>query len=87
MYLVDSNIWLELLLKQQAAAEAQAFFERVDTSELAITEFSLYSLGIILTRLGSDDLFADFLADTMQASGVTLVRLDPSDLRQLLEIR
>jgi predicted nucleic acid-binding protein len=59
MYLVDTNVWLEVLLAQQQAPEAKAFFERIDAGQLAITEFSLYSLGIILTRLNKDEAFTD----------------------------
>jgi predicted nucleic acid-binding protein len=39
MYLVDTNVWLELLLAQEKAIEAQAFFENVETSQLVITRF------------------------------------------------
>lgn len=51
MYLVDTNVWLELLLEQAKADEARQFFQGVEAASLAITEFSLYSLGVILTRL------------------------------------
>lgn len=50
MYLIDTNIWLELLLRQDKASEVAAFFQAVDASSLAITDFTLYSIGIILTR-------------------------------------
>ena len=50
MFLVDSNVWLELLLEQQKADEVRQFLEGVDAAELAISEFSLYSIAIILCR-------------------------------------
>ena len=84
MYLVDTNVWLEVLLAQQQASEAKAFFERIDASQLAITEFSLYSLGIILTRLNKDHAFTDFLSDVMEEAQVACIRLDPADLKQAL---
>jgi hypothetical protein len=35
-YLVDSNIWLELLLNQHKADVVQSFFKTIPTAELAI---------------------------------------------------
>ena len=61
MFLVDTNVWLELLLEQKRAEEARQFLLNVEASLLAITEFSLYSIGVILTRLKKDETFNDFL--------------------------
>jgi hypothetical protein len=54
MFLVDTSVWLELLLEQQKADEVRQFLARHEGIELAITEFSLYSIGIILTRLNAE---------------------------------
>jgi uncharacterized protein len=86
-YLIDTNIWLELLLEQNRAEEVRLFFQNVEARWLAITDFSLYSIGIILTRLQQDEAFKDFLSDTIEDSGVVLIHLDISDLKQLLAIR
>jgi hypothetical protein len=45
VFLVDTNAWLELLLEQEKAGEVREFFQRVEARLLAITEFSLYSVG------------------------------------------
>lgn len=87
MFLVDTNVWLEMLLEQEKAGEARKFIQGVEAENLAITEFSLYSLGIILTRLKKDDVFEDFLSDTLEDSGVTCLRLDILDLRALINYR
>ncbi len=87
MFLVDTNVGLELLLNQEKAAEVRRFLEGREATEFAIKEFSLYSIGIILTRLRKDDAFADFLADTAEDSGVLLVRLDVPRLKELLAVR
>ena len=84
MYLVDTNVWLEVLLAQQQAAEAQVFFDTIEAGQLALTEFSLYSLGIILTRLNKDDAFKDFLSDVIEDAQVACIRLEPADLKQVL---
>ena len=87
MYLVDTNVWLELLLEQEKAAEVGRFFQNVEARLLAITEFSLYSLGIIQTRLKKDHVFEDFLSDTIEDSGVIIIRLDTADPKQILAVR
>ena len=87
MYLVDTNIWLELLLEQEKAAEVRHFFQKTEAPLLAITEFSLYSIGVILTRLKKDNVFEDFLSDTLEDAGVMRIRLDTADLKQVLTIR
>jgi len=75
MFLLDTNIWLELLLNQERAEEVQKLLEAREAPHLAITEFSLYSIGLILTRL-KKDAFANFLAETVEGFGVGVIRLD-----------
>ncbi len=87
MYLIDTNVWLELLLEQKKAVEVRHFFQSVEAQRLSITEFSLYSIGIILTQLKKDTVFEDFLADTIEDSGVIRICLDTNDLKQTLTIR
>ncbi|MBS3948445.1 MAG: type II toxin-antitoxin system VapC family toxin [Dethiobacter sp.] len=87
MYLVDTNVWLELFLEQEKAAEVRRFFQQVEARLIAITEFSLYSIGVILTRLKKDEVFVDFLSDTVEDSGVMRIRLDAADPRQALAVR
>lgn len=85
-YLVDTNVWLEMLLEQEKATEARAFLKQMDSTLLALTEFSLYSLGVILTRLKEDRLFAKFLSDTTD-NQVNIIRLDLHQLGDLLKLR
>jgi predicted nucleic acid-binding protein len=85
--LVDTNVWLELLLDQQKGREVRQFLEGHEATEFAITEFSLYPIGVVLTRLKKDSVFADFLGDTLEDSGVLLIRLNTAGLKELLAIR
>ncbi|MBM3334734.1 type II toxin-antitoxin system VapC family toxin [Candidatus Sumerlaeota bacterium] len=86
MYLVDTNVWLELLLEQEKAGEVLAFLQNTDARDLVITDFSLHSIGVILTRLNKESLFEDFLTDTIEDSGVGKVHLDTAELKQVLVI-
>jgi len=85
-FLVDTNIWLEVLLAQAKSDEALNFLQNVDTDKLAITDFSVHSIGVILLRLKKETLFDTFLADTMNDTGLSVIRLDAADLRNVLMI-
>jgi hypothetical protein len=87
MYLIDTNVWLELLLEREHAAEVRRFFNEVESDLLAITEFSLYSIGIILTRLNKGKVFEDFLADVLEASDVMRIRLNIGDLKLIPQLQ
>lgn len=87
VFLVDTNIWLETLLEQESAAQADAFLSTVPGSHLSLTEFSLYSIGIILTRLDKDELFDEFMTDALDHGGVRRLRLDRVGIQGALEAR
>jgi len=84
---VDTNIWLELLLDQEKAQEVRHFFQVTGGDRINISEFSLYSMGVILTQLKKDDLFKDFISDTLEEAGIRRIRLENQDLAKLLEVR
>ncbi|NBC18160.1 MAG: PIN domain-containing protein [Bacteroidetes bacterium] len=80
MYLLDTNIWLERLLDQDRSEEVRHLIEQVNPERLHITAFSLYSIGIILSRLGETRAFTVFVRDLLLDGGVRCIRLDPSQL-------
>jgi len=86
-FLVDTNLWLELLLNQQRAQEVRWLLEQYDGSDFALTDFSLYSIGIILTRLKKDEAFERFIADALEQGGTRVVRLGAADMKALLAVR
>lgn len=86
MYLVDTNVWLELLLKQEQYQQALAFLEAVDSAELAITDFALDSIGVILVSKKKPSVFEDFLSDIMVDSAILRIRLEVPDFKQAISI-
>jgi hypothetical protein len=52
MFLLDTNIILEYLLDQDKSDEVEKFFKRYSPEEMYLSEFSLYSLGIICSHRG-----------------------------------
>jgi len=85
MYLVDTNIWLELLLEQDRCQEVKSFFEKVNTDDIHITEFAVYSIGIILSRCEKTDVFKDFITDLVHDSQVDIIRLQGEDYFKIIE--
>ena len=86
MYLIDTNVWLERLLDQQSSEEAGRFLDRTPPEHLYITDFSLHSIGIIMTRLKQAQAWIKFVQDVFQEGEVGLVRLDPVDMTILVNI-
>jgi predicted nucleic acid-binding protein len=85
-YLADTNVLLELLLGRERLDECKAFFQNVETNSIAISEFSLYSIGIILCRLNKEEVFEDFL-DDIANSFISKIKLEIEDIKYLLQIK
>jgi predicted nucleic acid-binding protein len=83
MYLLDTNIWLERLLDQGRSGEVEKFLSSVPSERLFITDFSLHSIGVILGRLGCISAFCSFIEDLFIDGSVTVVALDPAQMRRL----
>ena len=85
MYLLDTNVWLEALLKQERGAEAEQFLKQVDPALIAVTEFSIYSIGVITLRLKKIELFESFYRDIVQNPQIRKIRLNSEDLNLIIE--
>ena len=83
-YLVDTCVWLEELLVQEKIPDVDEFFDKVNPQLVHITDFSLHSIGVILSRLKKYELYEDFLSDTIIDSGVKTLSLGALDLKQVL---
>ena len=84
MYLVDTNIFLEILLRQAKSQDCKDFLIN-NVGELSFTDFSLHSIGVILFRQREDDLFLKFLDDMLPK--IHLVTLPKNQYKQLIRNR
>ena len=75
MLLVDTNIWLELLLEQDRADEVRRFLDGLPSDQIAISHFSLHSIGVILGRYGRRAALVQFVRDLFVVGMVELVTL------------
>jgi len=55
--------------------------------ELAISEFSVYSIGIALVRNGLEDAFVQFLSDSLEGTALNRVQIDTADLKKIIAVR
>ena len=63
-YLVDTNIFLEILLNQAGRKKCEAFLQAEDGAAW-ISDFTLHSIGVLLFRQKRPELFDKFAADTL----------------------
>lgn len=87
MYLVDTNIFLEILLEQERTAECELLFEKLRDGEMTavVSSFTLHSIEVIMERTGRHDHLLEFLKDVDSAKG--LKRFDTTTLDELEALR
>ncbi|MBU0559213.1 MAG: PIN domain-containing protein [Bacteroidetes bacterium] len=62
MHLLDTNIFLEILLSQEKSSVCKTFITS-HYDEISISDFSLHSIGVILFRYKKHEIFSGFILD------------------------
>jgi len=83
MYLLDTNIILELLLDREGADDVERLLRDTSPQTLHLSEFSLYSLGVVLMRRKLHDLFVRAVEDLLVRGAIRLVRLGMKDMQDI----
>lgn len=86
MYLLDTNLLLEILLAQERAEEVKEFLQRSPRDHLFLSDFSLYSIGIQAVRRGLSDAFVKMVDDLILQGGIRVLSLSPGDMPLLVQI-
>jgi hypothetical protein len=82
-YLVNTNVFLEILLNQTGRRKCESFLQ--DKKGAAwISDFTLHSIGVLLFRQKRTELFDKFAADTL--SQLTILSLSVTDYPKLTEV-
>ena len=63
-YLVDTNLFLEILLNQAGRKKCEAFLQG-EKGAAWISDFTLHSIGVLSFRQKRPELFNQFAADTL----------------------
>jgi len=86
MYLLDTNIWLERLLDQERSEEVGQFLSQIPPDDMAITDFTLHSIGVILNRLGQETVLLQFVGDLLIDNHVYLATVPPDNFWRIVNI-
>jgi hypothetical protein len=85
MYLVDTNIWLERLLEQLKSDDVAQFLNSTQSSNFFMTDFTLHSIGIILSKFERHEAFHSFVKDTLLDGDVVLIHLNPENMERIID--
>lgn len=78
--LLDTNIFLEIILSQNEAEQAKNLLLKSAQHELFITDYSLHSIGLLLFRRKQHESFRAFLDDVLLNGGIGVLSLLPDDM-------
>jgi predicted nucleic acid-binding protein len=75
MYLVDTNIFLEILLSQEKTQKCKEVLNQY-SDKICISDFSLHSIGVILFRCKKENIFISFLEDIISKIPIVTLSRD-----------
>ena len=84
--LLDTNIFLEVILDQERANEARTLLSEVEGHEFFISDYSLHSIGLLLFRRGQHEVFRQFLKDMILGVGVAVIALSAKETEGLIQV-
>jgi predicted nucleic acid-binding protein len=81
MYLIDTNVFLEVLLERENYSDCKDFLEKVQNGDVTAyqTVFSLHTIAIILERLLGLDAYKEFLETVLNFEGISFYSTNPQD--------
>jgi predicted nucleic acid-binding protein len=82
VYLLDTNIFLEVLLNREYSPVIRDILNRETGTSFFITDFSLYSMGIFLVRRKQSEQYTWLLED-LENRDIRILSLSPDELRQV----
>ena len=88
MYLIDTNIFLEVLLDREKREECERFLKKIENGEIfgIVTSFTLHSIAIILEKLGSLEDYKKFLEIIKGFISLVIYSTNPEDEIKICEI-
>jgi hypothetical protein len=81
--LVDTNIFLEVILDQDQADSAKQFLSHAHRHDLYLSDYSLHSIGLLLFRCRQYDAFREFADDMLSSGNASVVVLPPDKLNSI----
>jgi predicted nucleic acid-binding protein len=82
--LLDTNIFLEIILSQEKAKDAKNLLLKSAEHEFFITDYSLHSIGLLLFRRKQHEAFQSFTQDILVHGGIRLLFLHSNDMESVV---
>jgi hypothetical protein len=84
--LLDTNIFLEIILEQERAADAKNLLSKINEHNFFISHYSLHSIGTLLFYKKKFDTFQVFIQEILIDAGVELLSLSIEELSSLHKV-
>ncbi len=84
--LLDTNIFLEVILEQERSDAAKSLLERIEEHQFYISDYSLHSIGLLLFRRKQHAVFTLFATDMLLNTGIVVAFLAPEDMEVIVDV-
>lgn len=83
-FLIDTNIFLEIILEQEKAEEAKTLLSKTEDHDFFMSDFSLHSIGLLLFFRKQHNIFQQFLKDIVFNAGMIVTSLSANDMERVI---
>jgi len=83
--LIDTNIFLEVVLERDAAGDAKHLLSSVGAHDFFVSDFTLHSIGVFFFRRRQHEVFGRFLKDMLDL-GMAVVSLPVESMKPIVSI-
>ena len=84
--LLDTNIFLEVILGQERSEEARALLSKVEEHEFFLSDYSFHSIGLLFFRRGKHEVFRQFLKDMILGAGYMIIGLSAPEMEEVIRV-
>lgn len=85
-FLIDTNVFFEMLFERQGVKEATELLSVTDRHEFFISDYALHSVGTYLFHHKKQSTFVKFLKDQVMDAGVGIITLGAEDLEHVAQV-
>ena len=83
--LIDTNIFLEIILEQEKADEARRLLSKTEEHEFFLSDYSLHSIGLLLFRRKQHEVFRQFINDMIFHAGMRMMTVPIQAIVSLID--
>ncbi len=84
--LLDTNIFLEIILQQEKEEQVKNLFESAEEHEYFMSDYSLHSIGLFLFRRRQHDVFQKFLDDMTVNAGIRVISVFADGMEAVIDV-